>query len=202
MPPKTDPQRTCTGCGKKKSKGEMIRIVADPSGKIVPDLKGRLPARGAYICPERVCIERAAAGRLAASLKHKSLSPVNAEELSIMVRDMYSSKVLALLGMARKGGSIVSGANLVEGELRRKSDKNWIGLLAVDASEGSISGIMRKMEAAGIRVERFSSRDQIGHAIGKSQRSVVLVKDSGIAAGIVDALSRYRNVANKGGFVS
>ncbi|MFW5986260.1 MAG: RNase P modulator RnpM [Halanaerobiales bacterium] len=52
------PFRKCIACGERKSKIEMIRIVNN-KGKILIDPDGKLPGRGAYICPDPVCVENA-----------------------------------------------------------------------------------------------------------------------------------------------
>ena len=56
------PVRTCVGCGRKASQGELLRFVAT-EGTLVYDPARRKPGRGAYTCPRRGCIERAAARR-------------------------------------------------------------------------------------------------------------------------------------------
>ncbi len=51
-------QRTCTGCNAKKDKKELIRIVINNDGILV-DETGKLPGRGAYICDNIECLEKA-----------------------------------------------------------------------------------------------------------------------------------------------
>jgi predicted RNA-binding protein YlxR (DUF448 family) len=55
MKAKHDPIRTCLGCGQRSLKGELIRIVT-VDGALRVDESGRLPGRGAYLCPETACI--------------------------------------------------------------------------------------------------------------------------------------------------
>lgn len=67
---KHSPQRTCIGCGQVKPKRDLIRFVRTPAGPVVLDQTGKLSGRGAYVCPDPVCIERAlTAGRLVQKLK-------------------------------------------------------------------------------------------------------------------------------------
>jgi len=51
-------QRTCTGCNTKKDKKELIRIVIN-NEEILIDETGKLPGRGAYICDNIECLEKA-----------------------------------------------------------------------------------------------------------------------------------------------
>lgn len=52
------PQRTCIGCGEKKDKKDLIRIVKDKEGNISIDKTGRANGRGAYICDKIDCFEK------------------------------------------------------------------------------------------------------------------------------------------------
>ncbi len=53
------PQRTCIGCKEKKYKKELIRIVKDKEGNITLDRTGKANGRGAYICDNIQCLEKA-----------------------------------------------------------------------------------------------------------------------------------------------
>ncbi|MGQ0630220.1 MAG: YlxR family protein [Sporichthyaceae bacterium] len=48
--------RTCVGCRERSPKAELLRVVA-VEGAIVPDLRGRLPGRGASIHPRVECLD-------------------------------------------------------------------------------------------------------------------------------------------------
>ncbi|MBL3572191.1 MAG: YlxR family protein [Synergistaceae bacterium] len=51
--------RTCVGCGQESPKRGLIRVVRDPEGQVRVDPTGRAPGRGAYLCRDRECLERA-----------------------------------------------------------------------------------------------------------------------------------------------
>ena len=53
------PQRTCLGCNEAKPKNELIRIVKQSDGKIFVDKTGKAEGRGAYICDNVECLEKA-----------------------------------------------------------------------------------------------------------------------------------------------
>ena len=62
------PERKCIGCGDKKAKNELIRIVRLPDdGGIEIDRTGKKSGRGAYICRSKACLKKARR-RLEASL--------------------------------------------------------------------------------------------------------------------------------------
>lgn len=53
------PQRTCIGCREKKEKRELIRIVHNKEGEINIDKSGKMQGRGAYVCDNIDCLEKA-----------------------------------------------------------------------------------------------------------------------------------------------
>ena len=59
MKTKKIPMRRCVGCGESKTKKELIRIVALPSGMIELDRTGKKSGRGVYICDNLECFEKA-----------------------------------------------------------------------------------------------------------------------------------------------
>ena len=56
---KKTPQRQCVGCGEMKNKRDMIRILKTAEGEIVLDATGKKNGRGAYLCFDRECLEKA-----------------------------------------------------------------------------------------------------------------------------------------------
>ncbi|WP_093779789.1 YlxR family protein [Streptomyces sp. yr375] len=52
------PERTCVGCRERAAKTELLRIVAIKDA-CVPDPRGTLPGRGAYLHPAPVCLDQA-----------------------------------------------------------------------------------------------------------------------------------------------
>lgn len=52
------PERTCVGCRERAAKSDLLRIVVDGE-QCVPDQRGTLPGRGAYMHPALVCLDLA-----------------------------------------------------------------------------------------------------------------------------------------------
>ncbi|MDD6796129.1 MAG: YlxR family protein [Clostridiaceae bacterium] len=59
MKVKKIPLRMCTGCMEMKPKKELIRVVKSPEGDVSVDLTGKKSGRGAYICKNLGCLEKA-----------------------------------------------------------------------------------------------------------------------------------------------
>jgi uncharacterized protein len=53
------PQRTCVICGEKRDKRGLTRIVRSADGQLQVDPTGKLEGRGAYLCEQGTCWERA-----------------------------------------------------------------------------------------------------------------------------------------------
>ncbi|AYF54809.1 YlxR family protein [Clostridium botulinum C] len=53
------PNRMCTGCSEMKPKKELIRVVKNKENELSVDLTGKKPGRGAYICRNLECLEKA-----------------------------------------------------------------------------------------------------------------------------------------------
>lgn len=56
---KKTPLRQCVGCGEMKSKKEMMRVLKTAEGPIVLDMTGKKNGRGAYLCVNDECLQKA-----------------------------------------------------------------------------------------------------------------------------------------------
>jgi hypothetical protein len=52
------PERTCIGCRQRAAKSDLLRVAVS-GGACVPDLRGTLPGRGAYLHPALACLDLA-----------------------------------------------------------------------------------------------------------------------------------------------
>ncbi len=59
MKQKKIPMRRCTGCNEQKPKKELVRVVKTPEGQVILDLTGKASGRGAYICNNAECLNKA-----------------------------------------------------------------------------------------------------------------------------------------------
>jgi len=53
------PLRTCVACRSARPKRELVRLVRANSGEIETDTTAKKAGRGAYLCRERACWEKA-----------------------------------------------------------------------------------------------------------------------------------------------
>ena len=59
MTNKKIPMRQCVGCREMKPKRKLIRVIRTSEDEILIDATGKKNGRGAYICPNRECLEKA-----------------------------------------------------------------------------------------------------------------------------------------------
>ena len=57
------PQRQCVGCREMKDKKSLLRVVKSPEGDVSLDFGGKKPGRGAYVCHDVSCLQRARKSR-------------------------------------------------------------------------------------------------------------------------------------------
>ena len=55
----SEPARTCLGCRRVRAKTLLVRLARGADGMVVLDRTGTATGRGAYVCTEAPCIERA-----------------------------------------------------------------------------------------------------------------------------------------------
>lgn len=80
--PKKIPVRQCLGCREMKPKRELVRIVRSPDGAIALDKAGKLPGRGAYLCPDAECLKKARKSRAVERALDTAVPPEIYDELT------------------------------------------------------------------------------------------------------------------------
>ena len=85
MKVKKIPQRQCLGCREMKNKKDLIRVVRSPEGAISLDFKGKLPGRGAYVCPDSACLAKARKSR---ALERAFETAIPAEVYALLEQQM------------------------------------------------------------------------------------------------------------------
>ncbi len=169
---KVSPQRTCVGCRKGRDREKLIRIVSSKEGQLVPDLKARLPGRGAYVCCASSCIAKAVRkNALSHSLK-RSLDPSELRLLEQKIHGSLETRILSFLSVLMKGKKVVLGRE----SIRKLLQKNKVHLLLqADDMKKSFSGYT----AANVPVRVLFSRDRLGRTLGKTAQPLLGITDAG-----------------------
>ncbi|MCJ2036595.1 RNA-binding protein [Methylobacterium sp. J-068] len=134
--------RTCLVTRVSQAPGGMIRFVLGPDGAVVPDLRARLPGRGAWLTPTRAVLNEAVKRR-AFQRAFKTKEAAAPADLADRVAEGLRADLRQSLSLANKAGCVVAGFAKVESAIGDKA-----GVAAViQASDGSADG-RRKIVAA------------------------------------------------------
>ncbi len=109
--------RSCVACKITSDKNDLLRFVKSPDGYVIPDLNFKLQGRGAYICPDLECLDKA--------LKSGALSQaLNAEinndiitELKEYIKNKSVNvklKLRSILGLARRSRTLLIGIDNIK----------------------------------------------------------------------------------------
>lgn len=87
--PKHVPLRTCVVCRRKEAKRGFVRIVRTPEGVVTIDPSGKANGRGAYLCSDLACWQRAAESTVLERALKAELSPEARDELRRYANDHF-----------------------------------------------------------------------------------------------------------------
>ncbi len=138
--PDKGPERTCIVTRRKGAPDEFIRFVVGPDRAVVPDLRCKLPGRGAWVTAEKAIVSDAVKRK---SFKRAFKSEVKVSPtLADLIDGLMEKDALQALAIANKAGLVVAGSTKVQGSIGPK-----VPAALVHASDGSADGL-RKVEAA------------------------------------------------------
>ena len=79
------PMRQCVGCGEMKAKKDMVRVIKTTEEEILLDTTGKKNGRGAYICHDLECLNKAAKNR---GLERSLKTAVPKEIIDTLIKEM------------------------------------------------------------------------------------------------------------------
>ncbi|WP_182084251.1 RNA-binding protein [Aureimonas sp. ME7] len=190
--------RMCIVSRRSMTPDALIRFVAGPDGRAVPDLRRRLPGRGAHVEARRSAVELAVKRRLFARALKRDIA--GTESLADEVEALLVRAAGGAIGIARKAGQIVTGATKVEAAIR---SGKALGVL--HASDAAPDGV-RKLDGARLAFAaetggkpvstcRALSADEIGLAMGDQNVIHAAILSGGAGSALIErleALERYR----------
>jgi predicted RNA-binding protein YlxR (DUF448 family) len=162
------PERMCIVTRERRAPEDLIRFVVGPEGKIVPDIRAKLPGRGVWVTARIEMVEdavrRQAFSRgLKATAKADKTLP--AEVDTLLERDCLQS-----LSLANKAGAVVAGFTKVETEIN--GGKVALLLHAKDAgADGTrklVQALRRKFDADRPPQINLFASSQLDLALGRS----------------------------------
>ncbi len=97
-----------------------------------------------------------------------------------------ADKVLSMLGMAMRAGKVASGEFSVEKSV--KTGKSRLVIVAEEASDNTKKMFANMCTYYNVPIYFYSSKEVLGHAIGKNSRASVSVQDNGFADTIINLM--------------
>ena len=133
-------ERTCIVTRRAGTPEGLMRFVVGPDEAVVPDLKARLPGRGAWVTPTRAALDEAIRRNLFARAFKRPVAAMPG--LADLVDHLLESQALDALSLANKAGTVVTGFAKVDAAI---ASGHLAGL--VHASDAGDDGV-RKMAQA------------------------------------------------------
>ena len=187
----------CALTGKLLTREKTIRFVIGPDNTIIADLSEELPGEGIRLLGYR--------GTLEASIRDGSFKelfdkkwldgdPVISASFLDKIESQLMDKVLGLIGLARRAGSVLNGFAKVEGSL--KSGKCKLLLTASDGAEDGRMKMTRLAEAVECQQVTILPSARLSMALGQTNVIHAGIIGSGWAERLnasIDRLSLYVN---------
>ena len=89
-----------------------------------------------------------------------------------------NNKALGLIGIATKAGKVSFGTEAVIERIEKK--KTVLVIIAKDSSDKAKENMKHACNKNNIKMVEFSSIDEISHAIGKNNKSVICINDKNL----------------------
>lgn len=192
------PLRTCVLTREEGMRDRMVRLVAAPDGRIVPDLAANLPGRGIWLSARADVLLnlRLHAALARAARRQVSVPSTLAEEIRAGLQQRFMDRI----GLARRAGQAVAGFEKV---------KAWLASgragLIVTASDGSADEMARLIgRQVSLPVLRIVPASVLGAAFGRERTVHVAVAAGGIARSLESEAFRlagmldYRGAGGEG----
>ena len=159
----------CALTGKLLTREQTIRFVIGPDNTVIADLSEELPGEGIRLLGYR--------GTLEASIRDGSFKelfdkkwldgdPVISASFLDKIESQLMDKVLGLIGLARRAGSVLNGFAKVEGSL--KSGKCKLLLTASDGAEDGRMKMTRLAEAVECQQVTILPSARLSMALGQT----------------------------------
>jgi uncharacterized protein len=179
------PTRRCLVTGEERPKAELVRFVVGPDEVVVPDVEGRLPGRGLWTLARRDIVDTAVAKRLFARAARGAAA--SAADLATRVEGLLLRRCVATLGLARRGGQSVSGAEKVRVLIERGNCGALLVAVGASAEGRRQFSVPPSLIAADVLTDV-----ELGGAFGRDTVTYAAFRAGSLASRILVDVSRLR----------
>jgi len=182
-------ERTCVGCNATGDASQLIRVVAaslapgettnvEPAAtdgvRVVIDLVGKLPGRGAWVHPQSACLGRACSRGFAKAFGARVHTTLT--DLLEQLANAAERRLAGLLLASFRSRQAVYGRDAVKEVLGQAP----LVIMALDAQAVAKDGELQRAGLEG-KVVLWSTKAQLGHWLGRSEVGVVAITETSIA---------------------
>lgn len=160
----------CLGGGGVLPRQKLLRFVAGPDGKIYLDLNHDLPGMGAYVRPGLSFFKKALSTKALQNALGANYEGT-AEDLQAMALAFVEKQLTSRLGLLRKAGHIITGADMVMEA--GYNDKLQSILVAEDIAQNTLKKVTHAAENVELPLFTVCRRDLLEQALGKGNCTVV-----------------------------
>lgn len=194
VPADDGPLRTCVVTRGQHPVADLVRFVQGPDGAIVPDLAGRLPGRGVWVCCDAQSVTTAVKTRaFNKSLKREAQA---AADLPDLVERLLLKRACNLLSIANKAGLVVAGNAKVDAAIA-----NGLPLALLHGADCAADGVdkldrrfhaMCRDSGREPRIVRNLTIEQLSLALGRSNVVHAALMMGGAADLFLSEAERHR----------
>lgn len=188
-PSRAPSSRRCIATQREAPPEEMVRFAVAADGTVVPDIGRKLPGRGLWVTADGDALALACRKNLFARAARRAT--VVPDDLESRTCAILARRCLDLLGIARRAGQCVAGAEKV-----REARAKWTDAVVLVASD-SAAGTVRTAQPGGQRSEigLFSS-DELGRVFGRDRVVNVALRRGRLADQLVTEARRLAGLRN------
>jgi predicted RNA-binding protein YlxR (DUF448 family) len=168
LPQAKSPQRTCIVTREVRDAEDLLRFVVSPEGEVVPDIRHRLPGRGAHVTATARHVATAERKRLFGKAFEGGATV--APGLADRVDGLLAAAAIQGLSLARKGGTAIFGYSKVE---KAAAEGKAIALIhAAEAADDGVATLRavatRGRSGGGPKIVRIFTGEQLDLAFGRT----------------------------------
>lgn len=182
-----EPHRSCIVCRATKTPDELLRFARSPDGGVGFDVKAVLPGRGAWVCVDGACLQKAIDPKHGGFARAFDAAVVfDGPALKAQVKALLTGDLLARLGLQRRQGLLVLGRDEV---VRRVDTLAFVGL-AQDLSANSQKELAEALAPTSTTTLPLPPMEALAEALGTRAVGVVGVAKGAQAAGLSTSIRR------------
>ena len=124
------------------AEARLVRFVAAPDGRVIPDLARKLPGRGIWVASTRAAVDQAVKRNAFARSAKTQLRP--SADLTEQVAALLRQRLLSGLGLARRSGDLTFGFEKTASAVE-SGKAAWL----IEASDGAADGRRKMFQSIG-----------------------------------------------------